>query len=133
MVDLFYSYIREFFLLTYIQIAQLFSFALLMSLGQILFKKTAMSLSNNIKPEDALGLTEGIIKAMSELKEAMILDIIESLGGKYQGKLKMLMASMIGVDQSNVKNSVSVDGQIMKYEPIFIFHKGYKYLVKTYY
>jgi hypothetical protein len=52
------------------------------------------------------------------------IDIIESLGGKYQGKLKMLMASMIGVDQSNVKNSVSVDGQIMKYEPIFIFHKA---------
>tara|TARA_B100000401_G_C52802422_1_gene719302 strand:+ start:536 stop:952 length:417 start_codon:yes stop_codon:yes gene_type:complete len=65
MVDLFYSYRREYFLLTYIQIAQLFAFALLMSLGQILFKKTAMSLSNNIKPEDALGLTEGIIKAMS--------------------------------------------------------------------
>ena len=52
------------------------------------------------------------------------IDIIESLGGQYKGKLKMLMASMIGVDQSNVKNSVSVDGQIMKYEPIFIFHKG---------
>mgnify|MGYP003112951066 FL=1 len=51
------------------------------------------------------------------------IDIIESLGGKYQGKLKMLMASMIGVDQSNVKNSVSVGGQVMKYEPIFIFHK----------
>jgi len=34
------------------------------------------------------------------------------------------MSSMIGVDQSNVKNSVSVDGQVSKYEPIFIFHKG---------
>ena len=52
------------------------------------------------------------------------IDIIESLGGVYKGKLKMLMSSMIGVDQSNVKNSVSVDGQISKYEPIFIFHKG---------
>ena len=51
------------------------------------------------------------------------IDIIESLGGVYKGKLKMLMASMIGVDQSNVKNSVKVDGVAMKYEPIFIFHK----------
>ena len=51
------------------------------------------------------------------------IDIIESLGGVYKGKLKMLMASMIGVDQSNVKNKVDVDGVTMKYEPIFIFHK----------
>ena len=51
------------------------------------------------------------------------IDIIESLGGKYKGKLKMLMASMIGVDQSNVKNKVDVDGVTLKYEPIFIFHK----------
>jgi hypothetical protein len=51
------------------------------------------------------------------------IDIIESLGGVYKGKLKMLMASMIGVDQSNVKNCVSVDGSLSKYEPIFIFHK----------
>ena len=52
------------------------------------------------------------------------IDIIESLGGVYKGKLKMLMASMIGVDQSNVKNSVMVDGVALKYEPIFIFHKN---------
>ena len=51
------------------------------------------------------------------------IDIIESLGGEYKGKLKMLMASMIGVDQSNVKNKVDVDGVTLKYEPIFIFHK----------
>ena len=51
------------------------------------------------------------------------IDIIESLGGEYKGKLKMLMASMIGVDQSNVKNCVSVDGNLSKYEPIFIFYK----------
>ena len=51
------------------------------------------------------------------------IDIIESLGGVYKGKLKMLMASMIGVDQSNVKNSVAVDGVTQKYEPIFIFYK----------
>ena len=51
------------------------------------------------------------------------IDIIESLGGECKGKLKMLMASMIGVDQSNVKNSVAVDGVTLKYEPIFIFYK----------
>jgi hypothetical protein len=51
------------------------------------------------------------------------IDTIESLGGQYKGKLKMLMASMIGVDQSNVKNSVMVDGVAVKYEPIFIFRK----------
>ena len=51
------------------------------------------------------------------------IDIIESLGGVYKGKLKMLMASMIGVDQSEVKNSVKIGGDILKYEPIFIFYK----------
>ena len=51
------------------------------------------------------------------------IDIIESLGGVYKGKLKMLMASMIGVDQTNVKNSVVVDGVSLKYEPIFVFYK----------
>ena len=51
------------------------------------------------------------------------IDIIESLGGECKGKLKILMASMIGVDQSNVKNCVSVDGVTQKYEPIFIFYK----------
>ena len=30
---------------------------------------------------------------------------------------------MIGVDQSNVKNAVSIDGTLHKYEPIFIFKK----------
>ncbi len=48
-------------LLTYIQILQLVSFAFLMSLGQILFKKTALSMSSL----GALGLIDGIIKAIS--------------------------------------------------------------------
>ena len=52
------------------------------------------------------------------------IDVIESLGGQYKGKLKMLMSSMIGIDQSNVKNSVKIGGSVMKYEPIFIFYKG---------
>tara|TARA_R100001244_G_scaffold132195_1_gene107483 strand:- start:1961 stop:2263 length:303 start_codon:yes stop_codon:yes gene_type:complete len=51
------------------------------------------------------------------------IDIIKSVGGEYKGKLKMLMSSMIGIDQSNVKNSVMVDGVALKYEPIFIFYK----------
>ena len=51
------------------------------------------------------------------------IDVIESLGGTYQGKLKMLMTSMVGVDQSKVKNSVKVNGTHLKYEPIFVFFK----------
>ncbi len=48
-------------MLNYIQIIQLTSFAFLMSLGQILFKKTALSISSN----ETMGLIEGIIKALS--------------------------------------------------------------------
>jgi len=54
------------------------------------------------------------------------IDIIESLGGEYKGKLKMLMTSMVGVDQSNVKNAVKVGGTYLKYEPIFVFFKREK-------
>ena len=50
-------------MLNYIQILQLVSFAMLMALGQILFKKTALSMSAN----EALSLLEGITKAMSTL------------------------------------------------------------------
>ena len=48
-------------MLNYIQILQLVSFAMLMSVGQILFKKTALSMSSN----EALSLYDGIIKAIS--------------------------------------------------------------------
>ena len=54
------------------------------------------------------------------------IDIVESLGGEYQGKLKMLMTSMVGVDQEKVKNSVKVNGTYLKYEPILVFYKGKK-------
>ena len=54
------------------------------------------------------------------------IDIIESLGGEYKSKLKMLMTSMVGVDQSKVKNSVKVGGTYLKYEPIFVFFKPEK-------
>ena len=51
-------------MLTYIQIFQLIGFACLMSLGQILFKKTAISLSETLNAEDSYGLIEGIIRAL---------------------------------------------------------------------
>mgnify|MGYP003984645259 FL=1 len=47
-------------MLTYIQILQLVSFAFIMSIGQILFKKTALSMSSL----GALSLIDGIIKAI---------------------------------------------------------------------
>ena len=51
------------------------------------------------------------------------IDILTNLGMEYQGKLKMLMTSMVGVDQSNVKNSVVIEKKALKYEPIFVFYK----------
>ena len=36
-----------------------------MSLGQILFKKTALSISDTLNSEQALGLIDGILKALS--------------------------------------------------------------------
>ena len=53
------------------------------------------------------------------------IDIVESLGGELQGKLKMLMTRMIGLDPSSsgIKNSVKMKGEYYKYEPIFIFYK----------
>ena len=51
------------------------------------------------------------------------IDIVTSLGGEYKHKLKMLMTSMVGVNQENVKNCVKMDGNYLKYEPIFVFYK----------
>ena len=31
---------------------------------------------------------------------------------------------MVGIDASNVKNSVKIDGESYKFEPILIFYKG---------
>ncbi len=50
-------------MLTYFQILQLVSFTFLMSIGQILFKKTALSLAVN--SNEGLGLLDGIFKALS--------------------------------------------------------------------
>tara|TARA_B100001094_G_scaffold278639_1_gene288309 strand:- start:5381 stop:6895 length:1515 start_codon:yes stop_codon:yes gene_type:complete len=52
------------------------------------------------------------------------IDVVESLGGEYQGIYKMLMTRMVGIDASQVKNSVEIDGTYYKYEPILIFYKG---------
>ena len=51
------------------------------------------------------------------------IDILLSLGADYHGILKMLMTSMVGVNQSKVKNAVKVNGKYLKYEPIFVFYK----------
>ena len=53
-------------MLNYIQILQLISFTFLMSLGQVLFKKTAVTLSVSMASQNnPLGLIEGIMKALS--------------------------------------------------------------------
>lgn len=51
------------------------------------------------------------------------IDILTGLGMEYQGKLKMTMSPMTGVDLSNVKNNMRINGNYYKYEPIFIFKK----------
>ena len=51
------------------------------------------------------------------------IDVVESLGGKYKGIYKMLMTRMIGIDASNVKNSVELNGEHYKFEPILVFYK----------
>lgn len=53
-------------MLTYIQIFQLISFTFLMSLGQVLFKKTAVTLSLSMASQNnPLGLIEGVIRALT--------------------------------------------------------------------
>ena len=52
------------------------------------------------------------------------IDVIESLGGEYKGIYKMLMTRMVGIDASNVKNSVELNGEHYKFEPILVFYKS---------
>ena len=56
------------------------------------------------------------------------IDVIENLGGEYQGKLKMLMTRMVGLDpsKSGIKNAVKHDGKGDKFEPIFVFYKHFQ-------
>jgi hypothetical protein len=51
------------------------------------------------------------------------IDILESFGMQYKGKLKMTMSQMTGVDLSGVRNSMKIGGEYYKYEPIFVFYK----------
>jgi len=52
------------------------------------------------------------------------IDVVESLGGEYKGIYKMLMTRMVGIDASNVKNSVKINGDAYKFEPILVFYKS---------
>jgi hypothetical protein len=55
--------------------------------------------------------------------------ILESLGLKYKYTLKMALEPMPGqnrVDENGIpkcKNFCKVNGRVMKYEPVFVFHK----------
>jgi len=51
------------------------------------------------------------------------INILENLGMKYKGKIKMLMTRMMGIKPKDVKNSVKIDGTYYKYEPILMFYK----------
>jgi hypothetical protein len=51
------------------------------------------------------------------------IDILTQLGCEYKGKLRMTMSPMTGMDLSKAKNSMQIEGQFYKYEPIFIFYK----------
>lgn len=51
------------------------------------------------------------------------IDILTGLGLEYRGKIKMTMSPMTGLDLSNVKNSMQINGKYYKYEPIFCFWK----------
>lgn len=51
------------------------------------------------------------------------IDILAEHGLKYVTTLKMIMTSMRGVDPTTVKNCCKVEGDMQKYEPIFVFYK----------
>ena len=52
------------------------------------------------------------------------IDILKDLGCTYEGKLKMLMTKMIGLNPKQGKNSVEINGNYFKFEPILVFRKG---------
>jgi hypothetical protein len=58
------------------------------------------------------------------------MDILTSLGMRYEGKLKMSLAQMPGGNRVDTetglpkaKNFCKVNGMWLKYEPIFVFYK----------
>ncbi len=52
-------------MLGYIQIIQLICFAVLMSFGQVLFKKTALTISSKFESNQAPSLIEGLLTAIT--------------------------------------------------------------------
>jgi hypothetical protein len=50
-------------------------------------------------------------------------DILEEYGLEYVETLKMLMTTMRGVKAETVKNCCKINGELQKYEPIFVFYK----------
>jgi hypothetical protein len=50
-------------------------------------------------------------------------DILAEHGLEYVETLKMLMTTMRGVKAEQVKNCCKIDGELQKYEPIFVFYK----------
>jgi hypothetical protein len=56
--------------------------------------------------------------------EEMSVQIMKELGAVYKGKHKMLLSKMMGIDNEiETLNTVKIDGNYVKYEPIFIFYK----------
>lgn len=55
--------------------------------------------------------------------EEPTIQILTELGMEYQGKIKMLMTTMKGLNPEDVENSVFFEGKYQKYEPIFVFYK----------
>lgn len=57
-------------------------------------------------------------------------EILESLGMTYKGVLKMALARMPGANridsetgEATMKNSCKINGNITKYEPVFVYYK----------
>jgi DNA modification methylase len=49
-------------------------------------------------------------------------NILQEYGLEYVETLKMLMATMRG-DRTTIKNCCQINGELHKYEPIFVFYK----------
>ncbi len=91
-------------------------------------KPTLTTIYNNLKNDRFIAWNIADIKIGADSYyelEGDSIKILKDLGAEYQGKLKMLMTRMVGLDpsKSGVKNSVRHNGKIYKFEPILIFHK----------
>lgn len=91
-------------------------------------KPTLTTIYNNLKNDRYIAWNIADIKIGADkyyYLEQDSIDILEKLGCEYQGKIKMLMTRMVGLDpsKSGIKNSVKHEGKVYKFEPILIFHK----------